>query len=221
VDGGESDDDEDSDYVPGDASDDGGGESDDDDDDDRQDDRDGTAAFENDDTVQIAGVDDDESTVNDAIEAEDDTNNERERSYQPAGTDTSMNLRRQARKSYKYDRMGNQVTLGDSNLLINVKTTSSLPKIAGVAMAKREHKHFLFHQMGVEVEECTGMMLLQYDKDHNLLETEIDEYDIEYIFLTEQMNWKKGLKLFKEKGEDAISSELKQIHDMEGFQPKQ
>ena len=34
------------------------------------------------------------------------------------------------------------------------------------------------------------------------------------------MNWKKGLKIFKEKGEEAISNELQQIHDMEGFQPK-
>ena len=42
----------------------------------------------------------------------------------------------------------------------------------------------------------------------------------EYLFLTEQMNWKKGLKILGEKGETAIGKELKQIHDMEGFQPK-
>ncbi len=42
----------------------------------------------------------------------------------------------------------------------------------------------------------------------------------EYLFLTEQMNWKKGLKAFAERGEEAIMKELKQIHDMEGFQPK-
>ena len=39
-------------------------------------------------------------------------------------------------------------------------------------------------------------------------------------FLTEQMNWRKGLKLFKEKGETAVTKELQQIHDMKGFQPK-
>ena len=42
----------------------------------------------------------------------------------------------------------------------------------------------------------------------------------EFTFLTEQMNWKKGLKLFGEQGESAIIKELKQIHDMEGFEPK-
>ena len=34
------------------------------------------------------------------------------------------------------------------------------------------------------------------------------------------MGWRKGLKVFKEKGEGAIMKELQQIHDMEGFQPK-
>ena len=41
-----------------------------------------------------------------------------------------------------------------------------------------------------------------------------------YLFLTEQMNWIKGLKLFKEKGETDVTKELQQIHEMEGFQPK-
>jgi len=31
-------------------------------------------------------------------------------------------------------------------------------------------------------------------------EQEIDKYEAEYIFLTEQMNWKKGLETFKERG---------------------
>jgi hypothetical protein len=34
------------------------------------------------------------------------------------------------------------------------------------------------------------------------------------------MGWKKGLKIFQEQGEIAIEKELKQIHDIEGFQPK-
>ncbi len=42
----------------------------------------------------------------------------------------------------------------------------------------------------------------------------------EYLFVSEQMGWKKGLKIFQEQGEIAIEKELKQIHDMEGFQPK-
>jgi hypothetical protein len=42
----------------------------------------------------------------------------------------------------------------------------------------------------------------------------------EYLFVTEQMNWKKGLKIFHDRGEEAVQAELKQIHDMEGFQPR-
>jgi hypothetical protein len=34
------------------------------------------------------------------------------------------------------------------------------------------------------------------------------------------MSWRKGLKSFGERGEEAIQKELKQIHDVEGFQPK-
>jgi hypothetical protein len=42
----------------------------------------------------------------------------------------------------------------------------------------------------------------------------------DHLFLTEQMGWKKGLSMFHEKGEAAMEKELKQIHDMDGFQPK-
>ena len=38
--------------------------------------------------------------------------------------------------------------------------------------------------------------------------------------MTEQMGWRKGLKLFGERGEKAVEGELQQIHDMEGFHPK-
>ena len=34
------------------------------------------------------------------------------------------------------------------------------------------------------------------------------------------MGWEKGLKVLGEKGEEAIETELQQIHDMEGFTPK-
>ena len=34
------------------------------------------------------------------------------------------------------------------------------------------------------------------------------------------MGQRKGLKIFGEKGEEAVEDELQQIHDMEGFQPK-
>ena len=42
----------------------------------------------------------------------------------------------------------------------------------------------------------------------------------EYLFLTEQMNWRKGLKVLGKRGEGEIEKELQQIHNMEGFQPK-
>lgn len=41
----------------------------------------------------------------------------------------------------------------------------------------------------------------------------------EHMFPTGQMDWKKGLKIFQEKGELAIKK-LQQIHNMEGFEPK-
>ena len=37
----------------------------------------------------------------------------------------------------------------------------------------------------------------------------------------EQLSWKQGLKLFKEKGEGAITKELQQVHDMEGLKTRQ
>ena len=199
---------------------------------------------EADETAEIPGVDqplqEDPNGVDQPLQEDP---NVHERTYQPptdrhGSEGIRMNLRRQARQSYKFDRMGNRATLGDSNLLLNVKTTTILPRIAGVAAPLQSHdhrfKHFMFHQNGAEepdepqhfmfhqmgVEECTGMMMLQFDEDNNLHETKIDDFEIEYVFLTEQMNWKKGLKLFKEKGEDAITKELQQIHDMDGFQPK-
>ena len=64
------------------------------------------------------------------------------------------------------------------------------------------------------------MIFLHLNDKNDIEEDLIDEYEAEYIFLKEQMNWKKGLKIFKEKGETAVTNELQQIHDTEGFQPK-
>jgi len=46
------------------------------------------------------------------------------------------------------------------------------------------------------------------------------KHDAEYMLVIEQMNWRKGIKTFKEKGEEAITQELQQIHDVDGFEPK-
>ena len=50
------------------------------------------------------------------------------------------------------------------------------------------------------------------DADPNNV-TKLDEY----LFLTEQMGWRKELKLFGERGEEAVKGELQQICNMEGF----
>ena len=63
-------------------------------------------------------------------------------------------------------------------------------------------------------------MINKNEAEHVFLTEQIEQCKAEYVFLTEQMNWKKGLRMFNEKGEVAITKELKQIHDMEGFQPK-
>jgi len=51
-------------------------------------------------------------------------------------------------------------------------------------------------------------------------EQSIHEDEAEYISLTKQMNWKKRLEIFKERGEEAVIKELKQVHDIKGFEPK-
>ena len=65
------------------------------------------------------------------------------------------------------------------------------------------------------------LMQLKYEEDSctcDVTEDNVDtSYDInpndvtklaEYIFLTKQMDWRKGLKLFGEWGEEAIDDEL-------------
>ncbi len=42
----------------------------------------------------------------------------------------------------------------------------------------------------------------------------------EYLLVTEQMRWRKGLKVFEEKGEEVLIKKLKQIHNVEDFQPR-
>ncbi len=41
-----------------------------------------------------------------------------------------------------------------------------------------------------------------------------------YLFVTKQMGWREGLKMFQEQGEIALEKDLKQINDMDEFQPK-
>ena len=85
-------------------------------------------------------------------------------------------------------------------------------------MAKKK----LFVPSNKKNEEGNEILLLQFmdDKSFKIAETVLDECKVEFIFLTEQMNREKGFKLFQKKGEEMITKELQQIHDMEGFQPK-
>jgi len=43
------------------------------------------------------------------------------------------------------------------------------------------------------------------------LTEQTDPTTAEHLFVTEQMNWRRGLKEFGEKGEDAIEKELQQL----------
>ena len=79
---------------------------------------------------------------------------------------------------------------------------------------------FIHDGKEIPMNDKEEMILLHINDKNDIEEDLIDEYEAEYIFLEEQMNWQKGLKLFKEKGETAVTKELQQIHDMEGFQPK-
>ena len=78
--------------------------------------------------------------------------------------------------------------------------------------------------MLLQEEHRQEVMMLNIDvhasDEEFITEISLDDDDIEWIFLTEQMNWKQGLRRFKDKGEDAITKELKQVHDLEGFEPK-
>ena len=72
----------------------------------------------------------------------------------------------------------------------------------------------------IPMDDKEEIIFLRINDKNDIEEDLIDEYEAEYIFLKEHMNWRKGIKLFKEKGETAVTKELQQIHDMEGFQPK-
>ena len=66
----------------------------------------------------------------------------------------------------------------------------------------------------IPINDEEEMIFLHINDKNDIEEDLIDEYEAEYIFLKEQMNWRKGLKLFKEKGETAVTKELQQINDM-------
>ena len=104
-----------------------------------------------------------------------------------------------------------------------------------ISLRKQARKSYIYHQLE-DIDDSSEIILLQFTNDdsfcldesvinkseaeHVFLTEQIEQCKAEYVFLTEQMNWKKGLRMFHKKGEVAITKELKQIHDMEGFQLK-
>ena len=58
---------------------------------------------------------------------------------------------------------------------------------------------FIHDGKEIPINEEEEMIFLHINDKNDIEEDLIDEYEAEYIFLTEQMNWRKGLKLFKEK----------------------
>ena len=79
---------------------------------------------------------------------------------------------------------------------------------------------FIHYGKEIPMNDEEEMIFLHINNKNEIEEYLIDEYEAEFIFLTEQMNWRKEIKLFKENVETAVIKELKQIHEMEGFQPK-
>ena len=163
----------------------------------------------NDVEAETAGVDENHS--------EDNNEENNARTYQAGGSDgIRMNLRNQPRKNY------------------NVFTTDGLPENEQVILlqftdascSNVEEKFideddvewtFLTETLGWR----EGLPELDSIEGHsNSFDADAVAPLAEFMFLTEQMGWKKGLKMFQEKGEMAIEKELKQIHDMEGFNPK-
>ena len=140
-----------------------------------------------------------------------------QRGYQVApsrhGNGLKMNLRSQQRKEYDVFNMNGE---HDTTELIMLNMSNS----DGDLKINEEP----FDRLEAEWVFLTETLNWKAGLDENDSERTLDKDKVtllaEYLFVTEQMGWRKGLKLFGEKGESSIMSELKQIYDKEGFQPK-
>jgi hypothetical protein len=166
---------------------------------------------------KTAGVDKDEAA---GVGEEDNTSKMNMRTYQvPAdqfGLGTRMNLRQQPRKRYDiFNIDGEEGAEGimllqyspESEFEIDEQTLDMVEVewiFPTEGLGWKEGLIGIGDGKGTESHKC---------KQHN-------EVPGEYVFLPEQMGWQKGLKIFEKRGEMAIEQELRQIHDMEGFQPK-
>lgn len=68
-----------------------------------------------------------------------------------------------------------------------------------------------------------GTTFLVFDINHSSTGIMLCETDLsgncEVALVSAQMNLKQGLKMFGQRGENAVGGELRQVHEMKGFQP--
>ena len=166
--------------------------------------------------TETPGVDEnDEEDEDDDIHDESANNDNNERTYQSGGSGLRMNLRKQKRKEYNvFTQDGNDIPDDEEIMLLNMCDESE-NGYEECEFNKIDAEYMFLHTTLGWREGINDMAQNNMAKD-----TEAITKLAEYLFLTEQMNWKKGLKVLGEKGEGAIEKELKQIHDMQGFQPK-
>ena len=170
-------------------------------------------------SVETPGVDESDENNEDSEEAEQAENtNDNERTY------GSMNLRSQPRQLYNRKNYNVftiiEETEHDDIALLQIdpgdEFDPSQPMINEETDIEVEYT-FLTEGLGWKEgleEDNIGT------SEGSIMNTANVTKLAEYLFLTEQMGWKKGLRVLGDRGEEAIGKELKQIHDMEGFQPK-
>ena len=149
------------------------------------------------------------------LETEDDADEER--------TYNRMSLRNQPRKNYDVFAMdGSEIPDNTEMVMLTLNDNYE----TGVEETKLDPEDFELARVTAECMFLTGHRGWKEGLDSD--DMPLSEYAFlmeEVTLVTEQMNWKKGLKVFKQQGkedlaEGAITKELQQIHDMQGFQPK-
>jgi len=134
-----------------------------------------------------------------------------------------VSLRNQTRKNYDVFAMdGSETPDGIEMVMLTLNDDCE----TGVEETKLDTGDFELAQVTAECMFLTGHLGWKEGLDSD--DMPLSEYAFmmeEVTLITEQMNWKKGLKVFKQQGKEdlaveAIMKELQQIHDMQGFQPK-
>ena len=153
-------------------------------------------------------------------EDNDHTNNEEDMEH--VRTYNGMNLRNQPKKNYDVFAMASsEVHDGAEMVMLTFNDNSE----TGIEEIKLDPENLELAQLTAECMFLTEHLGWKEGLDHD--DMPLSEYAFmmeEVTLVTEQMNWKKGLKVFKQQGKEdlakeAITKELQQIHDMEGFQP--